>query len=54
MLHPGIVATNEQLARFPNSMQPEDSVAQMLVTIDKLSIEDNGAFIDYKGDPMPW
>jgi hypothetical protein len=29
-------------------------VAQMLTVIDDITPADNGRFIDYKGDPMPW
>ena len=54
MLHPGLVATNPQLAKFPGVIQTEDSVRQMLVVIDKLTLEDNGRFISYEGDTMPW
>lgn len=54
MLHPGIVGTNEMLARFPGALEPGDSVSQMLTVIDGLTPADNGRFIDYKGDPMPW
>ena len=54
MLHPGIVGTNEMLAKFPGALKPSDSVAQMLTVIDGLTPADNGRFIDYKGDSMPW
>ena len=54
MLHPGIVGTNEMLAKFPGALEPSDSVAQMLTVIDGLTPADNGRFIDYKGDSMPW
>ena len=54
MLHPGLVGTNPQLARFPGAISTEDSVRQMFNVIDKLSAEDNGRFISYQGDEMPW
>ena len=54
MLHPGLVATNPQLAKFPGVIQTEDSVSQMLAVMDKLTLEDNGRFISYEGDTMPW
>jgi NAD(P)-dependent dehydrogenase (short-subunit alcohol dehydrogenase family) len=54
MLHPGLVATNPQLAKFPGVIQTEDSVRQMLAVIDKLTLKDNGRFISYEGDTMPW
>lgn len=54
MLHPGLVATNPQLAKFPGVIPTEDSVSQMLMVIDKLTLEDNGRFISYEGETMPW
>jgi NAD(P)-dependent dehydrogenase (short-subunit alcohol dehydrogenase family) len=54
MLHPGMVGTNPQLAKFPGAITPESSVSQMLEVMDKLTLEDNGRFIDYRGDTMPW
>jgi NAD(P)-dependent dehydrogenase (short-subunit alcohol dehydrogenase family) len=54
MLHPGLVATNPQLAKFPGVIQTEDSVSQMLAVMDKLTLEDNGRFISYEGETMPW
>lgn len=54
MLHPGMVGTNEQLAKFPGAMTPTESVGQMLDVIDALTPADNGRFIDYRGETMPW
>ena len=54
MLHPGMVATNEDTARLPNAMATEDSVSQMLEVIDSLTPDDNGRFVDYRGEDMPW
>ena len=54
MLHPGLVATNPQTARLPNAMKTEDSVSQMLAVIDASTPADNGRFIDYRGETMPW
>jgi NAD(P)-dependent dehydrogenase (short-subunit alcohol dehydrogenase family) len=54
MLHPGLVGTNEMLAKFPGALKTGDSVAQMLTVIDGLTPADNGRFIDYKGESMPW
>jgi len=54
MLHPGAVATSEQTARLPGAMPTPDSVRQMLAVIDALSPADNGRFMDYRGEPMPW
>jgi len=54
MLHPGMVATNPSTARLPGAMPTPDSVRQMLDVIDALTPEDNGRFIDYRGESMPW
>lgn len=54
MLHPGMVATNPQTARLPGAIPTVDSVRQMLDVIDGLSMEDNGRFLDYRGEAMPW
>ncbi|MDP7153279.1 MAG: SDR family oxidoreductase [Gammaproteobacteria bacterium] len=54
MLHPGIVATNPGLSKMPGALKTADSVAQMLTVIDGLTPEDNGHFIDYRGESMPW
>ncbi len=54
MLHPGLVATGKQTARLPNAMPTPESVRQMLSVIDNLSMEDNGRFMDYRGETMPW
>jgi hypothetical protein len=29
-------------------------VGQMLVVIDRLTPADNGRFLDYRGESMPW
>lgn len=54
MLHPGMVGTNPQLMRFPGALKTSDSVAQLLVVIDGLTPADNGRFVDYRGETMPW
>jgi NAD(P)-dependent dehydrogenase (short-subunit alcohol dehydrogenase family) len=54
MLHPGLVGTNPQLAKFPGAIKTEDSVRQMLEVIDGLTPADNGRFISYQGETMPW
>ena len=54
MLHPGLVGTNPQLARFPGALKTSDSVQQLLAVIDGLTPADNGRFIDYRGETMPW
>ena len=54
MLHPGLVGTNPQLMKFPGALKTEDSVPQMMVVIDGLTLDDNGRFISYEGETMPW
>jgi NAD(P)-dependent dehydrogenase (short-subunit alcohol dehydrogenase family) len=54
MLHPGLVGTNAALARFPGALTPEDSVGQLLDVIEGLTTDDNGRFVDYQGNTMPW
>ena len=54
MLHPGFVASNPQTARLPGAIPTEDSVSQMLVVMDAITREDNGRFVSYLGETMPW
>ena len=54
ILHPGLVGTNPQLARFPGALKTEDSVSQLMAVIDKLTPADNGRFVSYLGETMPW
>ncbi len=54
ILHPGLVGTNANLARFPGALTTEDSVTQMMGVIEKLTPADNGRCISYKGETMPW
>lgn len=54
ILHPGLVGSSPALARFPGAMKTEDSVGQMMTVIAGLTPADNGRFLDYRGQPMPW
>lgn len=54
MLHPGLVATNPGLANIKGALQPEVSVSAMLAVIENLTPADNGRFISYTGETMPW
>lgn len=54
MLHPGLVGTNPGLSRFPGALKTADSVGQMLTVIDRLTPADNGRFLDYRGETLPW
>jgi len=54
ILHPGMVGTSPALARFPGALKTEDSVAQLMAVLDKLTPADNGRFISYRDETMPW
>jgi NAD(P)-dependent dehydrogenase (short-subunit alcohol dehydrogenase family) len=56
LLHPGAVATERQayLADFPGMIETEVSVAGMIETIDALTFEDRGQFIQYDGERLAW
>jgi len=54
MLHPGLVATNPGLANIPGALQTPDSVAAMMTVLEGLTPADNGRFISYTGETMPW
>lgn len=54
MLHPGTVKTNPGLMRIPGAMETPDSVGRMVAVIDRLTPADNGRFMDYRGETMPW
>lgn len=54
MLHPGLVATNPSMARMPGALQTPDSVSAMMTVLDGITPEDNGRFISYTGETMPW
>lgn len=52
VMHPGWVKTRMGGAAAP--VEPEDSVAGIFEVIDGLVPEDNGRFIDYQGNSIPW
>lgn len=54
MLHPGLVATNPGLANIKGALLPEESVSAMMTVIERLTPADNGRFISYTGETMPW
>jgi NAD(P)-dependent dehydrogenase (short-subunit alcohol dehydrogenase family) len=54
MLHPGTVKTNPGLMNLPGAMETPDSVTRMAAVIARLTPADNGRFIDYRGETMPW
>jgi NAD(P)-dependent dehydrogenase (short-subunit alcohol dehydrogenase family) len=54
ILHPGLVGTNPALMKFPGALKTGESVAAMMKVIDGLTSADNGRFVNYKGETMPW
>ena len=42
------------IEQVPGAMPTTDSVGHMLKVIDGLTLEDNGRFIDFNGEAMPW
>lgn len=56
MLHPGAVATERQayLADFPGMIDTTTSVSGMIATLDAVTFEDRGRFIQYDGTTAPW
>jgi NAD(P)-dependent dehydrogenase (short-subunit alcohol dehydrogenase family) len=52
VLHPGWVRTDMGGARAPLSV--EESVAGLLQVLYRLSESDNGQFLSYTGDSLPW
>jgi NAD(P)-dependent dehydrogenase (short-subunit alcohol dehydrogenase family) len=52
LFHPGWVQTD---MGGPNAqIGPEESVAGMRRQIEALTAANSGAFVDYRGDPIPW
>jgi NAD(P)-dependent dehydrogenase (short-subunit alcohol dehydrogenase family) len=52
MIHPGWVRTDMGGPGAP--LSPEESIGAILKLIDDLKAEDNGRFMDYKGQTMAW
>lgn len=54
-LNPGGVKV-EKLAGYdlPGFIEPAESIAGMIAVIEALDPEDSGAFLDYRGEVMPW
>lgn len=52
VLHPGWVRTDLGGERAP--LAPEESIKGLLVVIQGLEDDDNGKFIDYQGNALPW
>ena len=56
MLHPGAVATERQayLADFPGMIDTQTSVIGLIETLERVTFEDRGRFIQYDGTTAPW
>lgn len=56
MLNPGPTLTEHQqyLEKQPGMLQTSFTVANMIKTIDKVTIEDTGRFLRYDGATEPW
>jgi NAD(P)-dependent dehydrogenase (short-subunit alcohol dehydrogenase family) len=56
LVHPGAVATERQayLADFPGMIDTSTSVTGMIATLESITIDDTGRFINYDGTTAPW
>ena len=60
MIHPGQVRTERLISLAPGVVTDKDymdapeSVAQMISTIDKVTLADSGHFMRYDHTPLPW
>lgn len=52
VLHPGWVQTDMGGSNAP--VTPHDSASGLVKVIDRLTTKDSGAFLDFKGDAIPW
>ena len=52
VLHPGWVQTDMGGSNAP--VTPHDSATGLVKVIDRLTTKDNGAFVDFKGESIPW
>ncbi len=39
---------------FPGMIQPEESIDNMIVLIEGLTLEQSGSFFQHSGEPLPW
>lgn len=56
-LHPGTVDTalSQPFARSGlTTVSPADAADRLLGVIERLRVEDTGAFLDHSGQPLPW
>jgi len=56
LMHPGAVATERQayLADFPGMIDTPTSATGMVATLETITFEDTGRFINYDGTTAPW
>ncbi len=52
VIHPGWVQTDMGGSQAP--LTPEEATGSIVNTIDNLNVDDNGRFLDYKGDVLSW
>jgi NAD(P)-dependent dehydrogenase (short-subunit alcohol dehydrogenase family) len=58
-IHPGWVATDmgngaATVLKTSPPVETPDSVAGMIKVLERLTPEKTGAFLNWKGEPMPW
>ena len=56
-LHPGTVATALSAPFATTGLHlhnPEEASRHLLTVVDKLTVEANGGFFDWRGQPIPW
>ena len=51
-MHPGWVQTD--MGGKGATLQPTESISGMLTVIDKLTTADNGRYLTYSGEELPW
>ncbi len=51
-LHPGWVQTD--MGGAGATLQPAESIGGMLKVIDELTTADNGRYLTYAGEELPW
>ena len=51
-LHPGWVQTD--MGGKGADLKPEQSIGGMLTVIDKVTVSDNGRYLTYAGEELPW
>ncbi len=51
-MHPGWVQTD--MGGKGADLKPQESIRGMLAVIDKLSVADNGRYLTYAGEELPW